>query len=116
MGDVNYNDRSEPGVKVIEWALTDADDGAPINIGAFEKKWFAAWGAAWGGATVTLQGSWDNSYPPRADSWLTLKDDAAAAITLAANASGVINENPIWIRPVSAGGTGTSVRFVVAAR
>jgi hypothetical protein len=66
-----------------------------------------------GGATVTLQGSNDGT------NWFTLNDplgnDLAWLSSTATTGLRQIAENTLYLRPITAGGTGTSVVITVLA-
>lgn len=97
------------GVVLYKWeALGNADDGAPVSIGYAADITAQAIGT-FGGATVRLQGSNDGT------NWhnMTQKGGTTA---LGFTAAGVhsVNEMPAYIRPLTAGGTGTDVDVIVA--
>lgn len=97
------------GVVLYKWeALGNADDGAPVSVGYAADITVQAIGT-FGGATVRLQGSNDGT------NWhnMTQKGGTTA---LGFTAAGVhsINEMPAYIRPLTAGGTGTDVDVIVA--
>lgn len=97
------------GVVLYKWeALGNADDGAPVSLGYASDITIQAIGT-FGGATVRLQGSNDGT------NWhnMTQKGGTTA---LGLTAAGVhsINEMPAYIRPLTAGGTGTDVDVIVA--
>ena len=112
-----FQNKSSPGVQLVyEWVLGNAETGEAKAIGHFPDKSYAMCSTAWGGATVVLQGNWDNSNSPDADGWLTLTEtDNTTAISNTSNSNGAILENPVWIRPQSSGGSGTSVKVVITA-
>lgn len=91
---------SDPGTFQPEWSLTASENGEAVRIAPWSDKSFGIWGTF--GGTVTLQGSWDKRAVPDADSWRTLTEsDNTTAIAVTAAASGVVLENPIWIRAIA---------------
>ena len=98
-----------PGVVLYKWeALGNADDGAPVSVGYAADITAQAIGT-FGSATVRLQGSNDGT------NWhnMTQKGGTTA---LGFTVAGVhsVNEMPAFIRPLTAGGTGTDVDVIVA--
>lgn len=97
------------GVVLYKWeALGNADDGAPVSIGYAADITVQAIGT-FGSATVRLQGSNDGT------NWHNMTQKGGTT-TLGFTAAGVhsVNEMPAYIRPLTAGGTGTDVDVIVA--
>lgn len=97
------------GVVLYKWeTLGNADDGAPVSIGYAADITIQAIGT-FGGATVRLQGSNDGT------NWHNMtQKGGTTAIGLTAAGVHSINEMPAYIRPLTAGGTGTDVDVIVA--
>jgi hypothetical protein len=97
---VPVNRDSDPGTFQPKWVFGATGEGEPVRVPQYSDKSFGIWGS-WGGGRVTLQGSWDKSNSPHGDSWFTLyESDNTTAISVTANAAGVVLENPIWIRAI----------------
>lgn len=104
------------GAHLFTWAMTDDDEGKPISIPAASDRSVHNVGT-WGGATVVMQGS--NEVTPTVWFELNAVQDFTTAISSTADATpGIqqIGENSVWIRPVSSGGTGTSVTVNLLVR
>jgi hypothetical protein len=92
-----------PGAITASWALTDADSGAGYRLPAPGDITCHTFGT-FGGATITWQGSSDGV------NWHAMTQKAGTAnmaYTTTGNHSP--NEMPPFIRPISAGGTGTVI-------
>lgn len=92
------------GVVVITWeTLTDADTGSAVLAARYADKTVHSDGNYSGTATVTMQGSNNNT------AWFTLTDHAGTDVILDADTTGfVIAENPLWIRPLVNSGDGST--------
>lgn len=87
---------------LVSWTLTQGDPtGQGASIPGGPDKTFQLTGTP-GGASVSLEGSNDGT------NWNTLHDFADNEITFAASAITLIAENPLWIRPVASGASGTT--------
>lgn len=100
---------SANGAIILTWeALGDADSGGAFTLPFAADITVQAVGT-FGGATVRMQGSNDGV------NWhnMTQKGGTTA---LGFTAAGVhsVNENPIYIRPATVGGTSTDVDVIVA--
>lgn len=97
------------GAIILSWnALGNADDGAAYALPFAADLTFQAAGT-FGGATVKLQGSNDGT------NWFDLtKRGGTSALSVTAAGGGSANENPAYIRPITSGGTGTSVNVTIA--
>ena len=108
--DLTSTDRnSVPGVVLYKWeALGDADSGEAVGVGYAADITVQAIGT-FGSATVRLQGSNDGT------NWHNMTQRGGTT-ALGFTAAGVhsINEMPAFIRPATAGGTGTDVDVIVA--
>lgn len=90
--------KSDPGTFQPQWTLTASETGEAVRIASWPDKSYGVWGTF--GGTVRIEGSFDKSTAPSEDSWFTLTEsDNTTAISGSARMSGVILENPIWIRP-----------------
>ena len=102
------------GAHLYTWVMTNADNGLPVSVpGAADKSVQNV--GTWGGATVVMQGSNDGT------TWFELNavQNFTTAISSTADATpGIqqIGENTVYVRPVSSGGTGTSVTVYLLAR
>lgn len=83
-------------------AMGDADEGESIEYGHFADRSVQVIGT-FGGATVTIQGSNDNT------NWETLNDLQGNAIALTEAGLKGIAEAVRYIRAITAGGSGTDV-------
>lgn len=94
---------------VASWTVGNADDGAPCEMIMASDKSVQVEGT-FGGATVVIQGSNDGT------NWRTLSDPSNAALSFAAAGLEAIQEHTRYIRPLSSGGTGTSVTVTIFMR
>lgn len=98
-----YNGQAGSNTVTVLWETMGNDDtGTAVQIAPWADRTISAQGT-FGSATVTLQGSEDNS------TWRTLDDNTGTAITFTADGSKVIAQNPRYIRVTTAGGTGTDL-------
>lgn len=84
------------------WTLGNADTGIASNISRWADRTVHVTGT-FGGATVTIQGSNDNT------NWVTLNDTNGAALTFTAAGMKIMAENPSYTRAITSGGAGTTV-------
>lgn len=102
MATVSCDKISDPGTFQPSWTFSPGeagDVGEAVRVPQFSDKSFGIWGT-WGGGTMVIQGSWDKASPPAEASWQKLyESDNTTDIEVTADASGVVLENPIWIRP-----------------
>jgi len=96
---------------VATWTgLGNAESGTPIKLASYQDKTVQVDGTFGSvAATVVIEGSNDGT------TYYTLTDNNAAAITGTAAYFKLIAENPVYIRPTSSGGTGTSVNVTLVA-
>lgn len=114
----------QSNLKKVLWEGLDGDDtGLPVRIGKYTDKTVHVFSptAAFGGATVTFEGSNDpRANPTHADhanaDWIGLTDGQGNAITTTGSKIEVIQENPEWIRPKSAGGTAANISVGLTAK
>ena len=85
--------------------VAGADAGSP----SFADKTVHVTGT-FGGATVTIEGSNDGT------NFVTLNDAGGSALSFTSAGLKTILENPLEIRPKTAGGSGTDVDVIIIAR
>lgn len=94
-------ERTDERVTLATWdTLGEDQTGAAVAMAHLPSKTVQISGTL-GGATVTLEGTMDI-----AGTWVALTDVSGAGLF-------VIQENPLFIRPVVAGGGGTTAVDVV---
>lgn len=97
------------------WTLNGVSTGVPVKVADHADKTFQVCDGAWGGATVVLEGCMgEDGNPAHADyatsTWKTLTDTTETALSFTADSDVVsVLQNPLWIRPRSSAGTGTTV-------
>lgn len=92
------------------WSLGAGDTGAPLAMSTFPDKTVHITGTF---GSVTLRGS--NKEKPNdatAVDWFDLTDPQGNAITLTAAGGVLIAENPLWISPITTGGSGYVVTIL----
>jgi hypothetical protein len=103
----------DPHVLIMEWAsLGVGDDGDWMLLSHYADKNVHVYGT-FGGATVTLQGS--NEDTPANPASLRDPDKVALALSSSAPMEQVL-ENPLRVRPVVTGGAGTSLTVRLVCR
>lgn len=102
--------RETSHARVYTWeTMGNADTGTPLQtVGAADKTVTVT--GTFGSATVTIQGSNDGT------NYLTLNDQSDNALALTAAGIALIAENPLYIRPVTSGGTGTDIDVIIVAK
>lgn len=98
------------GVKSVSWSLGAGDTGKPVLFAQFPDRTVQITGTF---GSVTLRGS--NKASPSdatAGDWFNLTDPQGNAITLTAAGGELIAENPLWISPITTGGSGYVVTVV----
>ena len=101
------------GCHLYTWTSTGLDTALPISVPQAADKSVQVLGT-WGGATWTLQGSNDGTnYVGLSD-----MDDGTTAITATIDPTEIrqVYENTVWLRPITTGGTGTSLVTSVLVR
>ena len=92
-----------PGAIYATWALTSADTGTAFQLPAAGDMTCHTFGT-FGGATITWQGSSDGT------NWHPLTQKGGTAkMAYTTTANHTPNEMPPFVRPISAGGTGTAL-------
>ena len=93
-----------------QWSLAAGDTGKPVAMGTFPDK---TWQAMATFGSVTLRGS-NKAVPDDTVStdWFTLSNPQGSALTLAAAGGSLIAENPLWISPITTGGSGYTIAVV----
>lgn len=109
------SDKLAEGVVIYTWeAMGDDDEGSWLECPAAADKTVQIddedGSADFGGATVTLQGSMDKVEA------FSLTDADGNAIAVTASAMRLVRENPRYIRPISAGGSGTDVNVTLLTK
>jgi hypothetical protein len=106
-------DLQDGAIQSIVWSpLTSTNlDGSPVRGAAFADRCFQVDGTFGAGATVTIQGSNDETDPPT--NWYPLTKAGTAAAVMAfttAGGAGIATANELtrWVRPLLAGGDGTT--------
>jgi hypothetical protein len=100
---VSEIDTGTRGVKLFKWTgITSSDDAGPLSIPAYADKTFQVTGA-FGAATVSIQGSMDNSTYAVLHSF-----DATDATGIANNEPIAPMENTLYVKPVFASMDGTT--------
>lgn len=105
--------------KLVAWTLNGVSTGVPVRIANWSDKMFQVYDGSWGSATCVLEGSIDpTADPAHADyatsTWGTLTNSAQTAISTAVDLKPTeVLQNPLWIRPKTTGGTGTTVYAVI---
>jgi hypothetical protein len=92
------------------WSLGAGDTGKPVNLSAFPDKTYQVT-ATFG--SITIRGS--NKAAPDdavAADWFTLHDPQGNDLTLTAAGGKLIAENPLWISPITTGGSGYVLTIV----
>jgi len=100
---------SVPGAVLATWTgMTTGDVGAGVPI-AYAADLTGQVTGTFGGATITWQGSNDNT------NWhpMTLQSGTGNMAFTAASVH-TANENPAWVRPAVTGGTSVSIKGVLA--
>jgi hypothetical protein len=94
-------------VDLVVWSGLDGDDtGTPVKMAEYNDKCVQIYAVTtFGSGTVTLEGS--NELVPT--TWHTLNDILGASISKTAAAMAQVAENPLWIRPKTASGTGADI-------
>lgn len=92
---------------VLLWTLGNADTGVASDMFRWADRTVQVSGT-FGGATIVIEGSNDKT------TWFTLNDNAGLPLSFTAAGMKLMLENPIYVRPVSSGGTGTSVAISIA--
>ena len=92
-----------PGAIIVTWALGNADQGLPFNLPMAADMTCHTFGT-FGAATITWQGSSDGT------NWHPMTQKGGTAnMAYTTTANHTPNEMPPFIRPISAGGTGTAI-------
>lgn len=97
------------GAIVVTWAaMAGTDDGSPFRVPSSADLTFQVTGT-FGGATCTLQGSNDGT------NWNTLTaKSGTTGMAHTSAASSACNENPLFVRPLISGGSGSALAVVLA--
>lgn len=96
------------------WSLTQANaDGTPFSqVGAADRTIHVF--GTWDGATVTIQGSNEDTDPTH---WASLHDVSGSVAAFTSDGILLLAENPIHIRPLATGaGAATALSVKVVTR
>jgi len=107
MATVHTENVDNDKMKSETWTLGNADTGASALMRRWADRTVHVLGT-FAGATITIQGSNDNT------NWLTLNDSLGSPLTFTATGMKLILENPIWVRAISSGGAGTAATVIIA--
>jgi hypothetical protein len=100
-----------PFALVLEWTgLLQGDDGDWRLLGHYNDKSLHVYGTFGVGATITFEGSNEDS--PTAGNSVGLTDPTQAAISFTAKGLKQVLENPLYVRPKVTGGDGTTALTV----
>ena len=88
---------------LMVWTTLDSDDsGAPIELVDYPDMTVAITGTFGAAGSITMQGSNDGT------NWFALTDPQGNAITKTAAGMEIVVEAPRYVRPLVAGGDGTT--------
>ena len=99
-----FADILQTGVRSVSWAMGAGDVGRRVNLSGLPDRTVHVIGATFG--TLTLRGS--NLTAPdetNDDDWFDMTDPQGNELTFAANGGSLIAPNPIWISPITTGGS-----------
>jgi hypothetical protein len=91
------------------WVLGNADTGVQIDLTDYADRSVQVEGT-FGSATITIQGSNDGT------NWQTVRGPDSVALTFTASGLKQVLETTLYLRVISAGGTGTSVTVTLVGR
>jgi len=100
------------GSIIVTWAaMANADTGTAFQVPSAANLTFQHSGT-FGGATIVLQGSNDGT------SWATLTQTGGSNVAFSYTTAGIHCpvEMPVYVRPVTSGGTGTAIDAVLVCR
>lgn len=112
----SYPSEGDESIILYTWTLTSTNtDGAPICVPEWADKTWHNYGT-WGGATLTLQGSNEQTFAGAIP--MTLSNAASgSAGTFTANGGMCSLENTLWVRPnLTTAGSGATVTASVLVR
>jgi hypothetical protein len=108
-----------PTVQMTQWsAIGDADTCQGVQCSGFPDQTVEVSGT-FGGATVTLLGSNSSTDGTAATgTWYTLTDPLGTGNAMAFTSNGMktLLQNPLWIRPSTAGGSGSSLNVYLVSK
>lgn len=97
-------------VTITTWAsIGDSDTCTAVEIPSFADQTVQVIGT-FSSATVILQGSNDNT------NWVTLTDPLNNAISFTGAGMKLVAQNPLWVRPISSGGSGSSTTVILCSK
>lgn len=93
-----------------QWNLGAGDTGKAVSMATFPDKTVQFTGTF---GSVTLRGSnLANPLDATATDWFTLSDPQGVDLTFTAAGGATVAENPLWISPISSGGSAYTVSVV----
>jgi hypothetical protein len=95
----------------VRWELGAGDDGSPVRYAGAADRTVQILGA-FGGATVTLQGTLEET----PTTWSSVTDAQGNAIAATSATLEAVTELVRFIRPLVTGGTGTAVSVLMMFR
>lgn len=104
-----HDDLAQKTVEILWETMGDDDVGSGVALGSYDELTVHVTGT-FGGATVTIEGSPDDS------AWVTMPDLNGTLLSLTAASVEKVGPAPKFIRPQTAGGSGTDVDVRLVAR
>lgn len=89
--------------RLLLWSMTSADTGSPLMLCDYADKTVAVQGGTWGSATLVIEGSNDGT------NFTTLTDPQGNSLSKTADFIETIQENPVYIRVSTSGGTNSVI-------
>lgn len=106
---VNRTVQGAMSIFTATWVLGDADTAVEVSMTDYADKSVQVHGNL-GSATVVLEGSNDGA------NWFTLRDPTGAALSFTAAGLKAVLENTLYVRPKTAGGSGSNVTVTLLGR
>lgn len=97
-------------IRQYKWAMTGADTGVSVLSGNFGDKTISVIGGTWGSATLLVEGSNDGT------NFITLTDPQGNAVSKTADFIETLEENPLYIRVRTSGGSGSVLPTILICR
>lgn len=99
-------------VRRVSWALAGGDTGKRVSLAGFPDRTVQVT-ATFGSATLRGSNLADPSDATAGD-WFNLTDPQGNALTFTAAGGELIAENPLWISPITTGGSAYVITIVAA--
>jgi len=115
---VSTSKQIDKKTRAFTWAaMGNADVGDWIQIPKDPDKVFQVFGT-FGGATVVLQGTNDPNAitTPSSANPITLTDPLGNNVSFTSAGMKQVLEDPIFVRPSTSGGSGTSITVILSSR